>query len=352
MNRKALEDMFLAPGVSPWKTFLLEVHADGEPEEFLRDAFGNAAIRETEDRFLHSVVTPELEFTVDHLDSRFWSFHSNGSAAQMNAYLKAAVARRRDLDFVWLPSAHLRQIRRGTPPNWIKTEFRGQMALPLDEVQELAVTVRGRPAQDLLDVISGNSDFPYAISVSQLELAIADPDLGVVREAVNRFALFVAKGDSFALHQNVVQSVATRYRRLVEAAEHVALGIDAMDHADRDEGGGRLVGGPIELTFSRPLLELDRFVDNLLSSREPFRLWGIVGHPSGDYREVEAVDLHVGQRLRLEVSSEMVRIHLRRGGCGNTVARLVSNLQHHVDGGLTASDPEIQSQLAMQPIAA
>lgn len=112
-------------------------------------------------------------------------------------------------------------------------------------------------------------------------------------------------------------------------------------------------GGPIEFTFSRPITDIGLFLDGLLSSREPFRLWGVANDVSDDYSEVEAVDLHVGERIRVEVSPEMIRIHLRRGGCGNTVARLVANLQHHVDGGIKAVDPDINRHLmASSPVAA
>jgi hypothetical protein len=344
VNRKTLESQFLSQGSSPWKTFVLEAHSDGEPHDFLADVFGATHIEETDDRFLFQLSTPELDITVDTLEDRFWSFHTINSAAESQSLLRAAVARRRDLDFVWLPSAHLRLIQRGIPPNWIKTDFRGRMILSLNEVQELSLTVRGRAAEDLLDLISGTSEFPYAVSLSQLGVDVTDPDLGSVVEAVNRRALFVAKGDSFALHQHVIQTAVRRYRALVEAAENIAMSIDPIESSGED-GGGRPSGGPIELSFSRPLVDLDLFLDGLFSSREPFRLWGAVNDAFEDYAEVEAVDLHVGQRLRIEVSRTMIRVHLRKGGCGNTVARLVSNLQHHVDGGIVATDESIQRHL-------
>lgn len=354
MNRKALEQRFLSPSPAPWKTFVMDVHDHGDPLEFLLSAFGDSAshgpasVGETEDRYLYTIDTLRASFVVDSLDGRFWSFHSESPASDANAFLRSVVARRRDVDFVWLPSAHLRGVQRDASPVWIKTEFRGRSLLPLNAVQELSVKVRGREAQALLDVISRNDEFPYAVSVSQLGVDVTDPDLGSVREAIDRLAIFVAQGDSFALHQSIVQGVVKRYKGLVEAAEGVSLGFDAFPHENPghlDETGGVLTGGPIEFTFSRPLTDLDRFLDGLLSSREPFRLWGIANDVSDDYSDIEAVDLHVGQRIRLEVSKTMIRIHLRRGGCGNTVARLVSNLQHHVDGGLTATDPAIDEHL-------
>jgi hypothetical protein len=336
LNRKQLESQFRSPDTSPWKTFVLETHADGDDAAFLADVFGSGASRETDDRSLHQLFSSDLSITVDHLDPRFWSFHTRSSTAATYAFLKSAVARRRDLDFVWLPSAHLRRVQRDTPPNWIKTNFTGRRILPADEVQELSVMVRGRASQSLLDLISRQRDHAHAISLSQ------------VVESVNRTALFVAKGESFTLHELVVQQVVSRYRRLVEAAESLALGFERVG----DEGGGHMLGGPIELRFSRALPDLERFLDDLLSSREPFRLWGMVDNASDDYAEIEAVDLHVGQRIRIEVSREMLRVHLRAGGCGNTIARLVANLQHHVDGGIRAVDDRMNSELSLASVVA
>lgn len=352
LNRQSLEKRFLTLGPSAWKTFVMEVHDAHHPEEALRKIFADCVIQPTEDRFLFTVKAVDTEFTVDCLEERFWSFHSVSPVSAARGLLKSAVSRRRDLDFVWLPSAHLSAIQLGASPSWIKTDFRGRSLLPDTAVQDLSVTVRGREAQPLLDLIASNPDFPYAVSVSRLGVDLADPEIGSVSEAVDRYALFVAKGDSFGLHQSVVSSVVANYRRLVEAAEALAMSFTAIDdfeHRHEDLGGGQYRGGPIELQFSRPLDDVDLFLDGLLSSREPFRLWGLASDIGDNYSEIEAVDLHVGQRFRLEVSPEYLRIFLRDGGCGNTVARLVSNLQHHVDGGIGASDPAIQEHLVPMP---
>jgi hypothetical protein len=50
------------------------------------------------------------------------------------------------------------------------------------------------------------------------------------------------------------------------------------------------------------------------------------------------------------VQSELLRIHLYEGGCGNTVARLITNLQHHVDGALRLVDPQLQELMTLQTL--
>jgi hypothetical protein len=349
MNRRQLAEQFSTPGTSPWKTFVVEAHPGGHaPSDYLADVFDGAQVEPTDDVHLHTVVVDhELRFTVDDLDSRFWSFHSTAPTERAGREIKRRITARRDLDFVWLPSHHLRQTWPGVHPSYLKTDFKGWNVLPTDEVRDLAITVRGRDADRLLEVIRQERGHEHAVSIDRLTVPAVDPDLGRVEEAVNRFAHFVAKGDSFALHQQVVAGVVRRYRALVEAAEARAIAFEAFS----EEGGGRVRGSPIEVRFSRPLPHVPGFLDELFSSREPFRLWGL--HQATDrYGECDGVDLHVGERIRVEVQPSFLRIHLYEGGCGNTVARLVSNLQHHVDGALQLSDPELNALLTLEGLTA
>ena len=63
------------------------------------------------------------------------------------------------------------------------------------------------------------------------------------------------------------------------------------------------------------------------------------------YGECDADDLHVFSCLRIEAQPEFLRVRLHAGACGNTVARLVSNLQQRVDGALWVVDPDLQALL-------
>jgi|ERR1039458_30726 hypothetical protein len=350
VDRKTLADRFLAPGNPAWKTFVLEAHASGEPLTFLADVFGSRNVRETDDVNLHEMWSGEASYIVDTIDPRFWSFHTSATGKQARPPIGAAVSRRHDLDFVWLPSAHLRAVQQTGQIRWVKTEFRAQEFLSDDNVQDLSFSARGKPAQSLLDMIGSLPEYTYALCLNQIGILAQDDLLGVVEEAVTRKATFLARGESFALHQQVIAATIDRYRGLIETAEQFALAFEPLgDHENHVEGGGHLTGGPIELTFSRRLSDFPGFIDRLLSSRAPFRLWGVVDDYGDEYVEVDAVDLHVGSRVRLEISPNALRLHLLRGGCGNTVARLISNLQRHVDGRIAAADPAIQAHLALTP---
>lgn len=280
-----------------------------------------------------------VELVVDTLDERFWSFHTWAPARDAHALLKAAVERRRDLDWAWLPTGHLRRVWAEARPVWLRSDFLGERTLPEDDpARRVQLRLRGAHPEGLLALLH---DTPYAkaAAIDQVGVVVDEPAFGRIQEGVNRHGRFVSSGDSFALHQEVVRLAVARYRRLVEAVERCAL-----RWGGGPESGLTLSGAAIALSFAQPVADLDRLVDALLSCREPFRLWGVPRERDG-LVTVEAVDLHVGQRLRLELTDAWLRVLLEEGACGNTVARLVSNLQHTVDAQVAFDDPELQAAL-------
>lgn len=214
----------------------------------------------------------------------------------------------------------------------------GRLTPSTNEVDDLKLRVSGRAADSVLKLIG--AEYGTAIPQSQVGINVFDEHLGSFTEFVSHEGRFLAKGDDFGFHQSIVRRVVQRYRRFVEGAERRSL-----RWVELPEGGARPHGTPITLRFSRPIPDLDFFLDELFSAREPFRLWGVPQRDDEHSAEVEAVDLHVGQRLRFDVTTEWLRVYLFEGGCGNTVARLASNLQHYFDGALSIVDDELDTSL-------
>jgi hypothetical protein len=102
------------------------------------------------------------------------------------------------------------------------------------------------------------------------------------------------------------------------------------------------------MKFSHPIDDMSRFLDELFAVRRPFRLWGVPQLTDG-VAEVEAVDLHIGRRIRMDIGTDWMRVYLEAGCCGNSVARLISNLQHRFDSALTLHDPDLQAALEARP---
>jgi len=211
------------------------------------------------------------------------------------------------------------------------------------DAQDLKVQLSGRDAEALLDYISQNERYRSAVSFDGVQTLIEDPSLGWVSEGLNRMGRFAVSGDSLEFHLQFVRTVVRRYRRLVTLCEQKAISWQSLGDPSNDDGA-TVRGRPIVLKFSRSIDDLPRFLEQLFAARRPFRLWGIPEIVDG-VAEIEAVDLHVGQRLRMDIGDDWMRVYLEAGCCGNTVARLISNLQHRFDGALGLLDSELQAAL-------
>lgn len=329
---------------TPTKTFVVEVHTD-DAVAYLDDLVSPHQVEPTDDAYLFRAHLPEGEFWVDQLDERFWSFHTDMPMRPAVAFLRDRADARRDLDWMWLPSEHLRRLWPGTPSQRVRTNFQGHRFLGAAETaRDLKVQLSGADAEALLDYISNDERYRSAVSFDSVQALLEDPDLGCVIEGVNRMGRFAVSGNSLEFHLQFVRTVVQRYRHLVTLCEKRAISWHAFDAASDDGAGGTVAGGPIVIKFSRPIADVTRFVNELFAVRQPFRLWGLP-QIVGDIAEIEAVDLHVGQRLRMDVGRTWMRIYLTAGSCGNTVARLISNLQHRFDGALSLLDPELQAAL-------
>jgi hypothetical protein len=376
INRSDLGRLVPLDGSVPAKTFVVEVHTD-DPAAYLTqlatnsdvDAGGRVgrldelvtgSVEPTDDAYLWRLSVPGTgEFLVDGLDQRFWSFHTVMPSAPAVAWLQDRVEARRDTDWMWLPSAHLRHIAPDAISHRVRTEFHGgRLASSEDAAQDLRVQLTGSHADRLLDQIAAMPQYRHAVSFHSIEVEMDDPDLGPLREAVKRSGLFAAHGEDFVHHAQFVRTVVGRYAHLIDAIEAQALRFSAVPDggaadqklaADADEPVGVAFSGmPVGIRFSRQINDLPGFCDELFSARAPLRLWG---RPeiTGDSAFVDAVDLHVGQRLSMEIGRDWMRVYLTAGSCGNTVARLVSNLQAHFDSALTLTEPGLQEAAALEP---
>jgi hypothetical protein len=337
----------LSPSV-PTKSFVLEVHTE-DPAGYLDDLVGASNVEQTQDAYLFRVHLPAGACWVDQLDGRFWTFHTDMPTKEAFAFLREHVERRRDLDWMWLPSEHLRHVWPGAVSRRVRTDFRGHGFLGDNaSARDLRVQLAGQDAEALLDLIAQDERYHSAVSFDSVQAYLKDPELGWVNEGVNRMGRFAVSGDSLEFHLQFVRAVVQRYRHFVELCERKAIAWRPFggenDASGNDAGGGALQGGPIAITFSRRIDDLRQFVEELFAVRRPFRLWGVPEITRG-VAEVEAVDLHVGQRLRVDVGESWMRVYLEAGRCGNTVARLISNLQHRFDGALRLVDADLQAAM-------
>lgn len=342
-SRESLNERFL--GDDATKTFVLEVHPNGHPaSDFLASAVGELGrVNSTGDKHLFDIVGDDARLVADTARDRFWMFHTWSLKQPAGRLVRALVQGSRSVDYPWLPSHHVRQLSQGQTIR-LRSDFRAtELGSGLSAASDVRLQVHGRDGAGLLELIESSEAFAPTVAVSSAAARISDTSYGSNLQAVDRRCAWVASGDSFALHIRTIRQVVNGYRRLVEAIEEHRL------RAESAGRGWRPAGAPVSILFRRTVNDMDRFLEVLFSCREPFRLWGNPVQVGEGVWDVEAVDLHVGQRINIQVEATGVTVVLPGGACGNTVARLASNLQHRFDGSLRFADPRLQELLQPTP---
>ncbi|WP_157040920.1 hypothetical protein [Roseiflexus sp. RS-1] len=146
------------------------------------------------------------------------------------------------------------------------------------------------------------------------------------------------RSESFRDHRSHLLFVVRIYEKLLKLTEqHAWYGI--QESVDVPGGFRRLVGAPVTIHFQEPLTQevFDHWIKATFERRRnKFRLWGHPIRLGPTKVHVYGVDRHLWQPLFLELTTQGLVAILPRGTCGNTVHRLVTNVQRYLDPGATA----------------
>lgn len=149
------------------------------------------------------------------------------------------------------------------------------------------------------------------------------------------------RGESFVEHRATVAMVLDLYRRVTEHAESHLW----MESADAGLDGYRVKGAPLLIRFSKPLSAptFDRFVQlGLQRKTSRFRIGGYLRRRGPTKVHLTAIDRHLWQPFLLEATTQQLLAVLPRGTCGNTVHRMVTNVQRYLD-------PDVEVWLGSEP---
>jgi len=265
-----------------------------------------------------------LQFYVDAADKRYLLFHTDKPAEGANAAIEALVQDgTHRLDHAWFHSGLMERWVRGHGSELGGCVINHGGLLRESDVtlkMEVSETEAGRLHRPLSQIRGNGGTMSHeAIEASRGSKA---PDGHVKVRISNTGHFSIKRGRSIQDHLHIVGDCKDEYAGMVASVEKCRMGITLR-------GGSRTYGGnPIEITYPR-VEGLGRFVDTMFRATPPFRLWGIRIKREDGYYSVPAVDLHGGSPIDFEITPEFMRVYTRKGGCGNTILRLLTNLQVH-----------------------
>ncbi len=148
------------------------------------------------------------------------------------------------------------------------------------------------------------------------------------------------RSNSFADHRQHLQYIMKLYRQATTKTEQAAWTSVERTQIPSGPETAILVGSPVILDFSEALSQetFDTFIEaTFRRAQGRFRLWGNP-IPLGPRKvHVYGLDRHLWQPVFLEITEHHIVAILPRGTCGNTVHRLVTNVQQYLDPAVTAT---------------
>jgi hypothetical protein len=142
------------------------------------------------------------------------------------------------------------------------------------------------------------------------------------------------RSESFRDHRSHLTYVLQIYGNLVQKTEDISW--CSIEEVSSYSGGvfHNLVGSPLTIKFSEPLSQttFDFFIKSTFTRRKNrFRLWGNPLRLGPRKVHVYGVDKHLWQPIFLEITDRHMSAIVPKGTCGNTVHRIVTNIQRFLD---------------------
>ena len=352
------------------KTYMLETAANGQRMPDLASRFPSRVHLHRLDDTLFRVEDAshggQVVGLIEELDKRHPVLYTKMAVDQSDKWVRQTVDRSPWLDRLWLSSPILfelwRRVQATTPPHrYARLGFEHEARY--EPIEGLDLVDTGDDADDT------DYETPRAFAERRRSVVALTERVSVLGEKLQQLIEWynplhsmvhlqmpaagrgghrfnydgraTNRSESFADHRATVHRVLTLYRRVTEHAEQRLW----VDTTDAGEGGFRMTGSPLTIEFGEPLKEpvFNRFVELAFQRRTSrFRIGGFVTRRGPTKAHVVAVDRHLWQPFLLEATSSHLLAVLPRGTCGNTVHRLVTNVQRELD-------PTVKTWLGSEP---
>jgi hypothetical protein len=239
--------------------------------------------------------------------------------------LKRLTTRFTELDSAWLSSSQLRQLE--GEHLWIKSHFDGDTLLGAGaRERRWRARFEGAAPDELLSVLA-TTRYARTNALAGVGSVVREEGIGEAHVVADFRGTFVFGAGDFEVAASVLWNALRRYESFITSLEER----HRLTVEPGPEGGLSVDGDVAVIDFPDERIDVEPVIAGLFTAKEPFRLWAVPKQIGDEEWEANCVDLHVGQQIRLEVSPHRVRVLMDEQTCGNTLARMLTNLQHHLD---------------------
>ncbi|MCC7353447.1 MAG: hypothetical protein IT330_06770 [Anaerolineae bacterium] len=300
----------------------------------LKEAWLNVYPKEDEGFFEVNLKHREQDLTL-YLDTitnpRFWLGFSVSHSAMLDRWFEAIPQARSELDFVWLWPAFLERVQsRGAPRGFgLDYDYRRFEDGDGETTTYLKMQLWGSSeTQKLYGLLRRDPTFQDKVVLSKVRLKESgdskNDDEAFALQDVKYTGKFTTRGTDFSTHAATLSFVRSEYEKRIRGIEDTY----ALRWKEAEQGGVVLEGFAIHFIPTGAELPVKKFCERVLDGTAPFRLLGFPRMLGDSFAVMEVIDLHTGGELSFEIYPDILSVYLPEGTCGNSIARLYTNLQH------------------------
>lgn len=281
---------------------------------------------------------------IEQINTRFCTFYTNESSKYSDHLARTYVKKSSILDSLWISGKmydnFLKEITSIHHPERftkMKFEFNAMFEKNYqikDEIVEHKVS-----SVSLVEELGGivdklNGVRKYFSSFHSIGSLRFPSHVGKGGHDVYQNGKFTNRSDSFTDHRMQLKQIVAIYQNMTEKLEKKTW-IEVEEVKGNDVSINKsFKASPVTIRFSKPLSNFvfNNFVEYTFpKGREPFKIYGEIKRLSEERVHIYGVDLHLWQNVILDLSTEEFILFLPKGTCGNTIHRLVTNIQRYLD---------------------
>jgi len=357
------EYQYLTKDLNMVKSYIIESH--DSIKRLAIDGF-DVEIQETEDSTFYVVKFRKDNYKeakrlyIDTMDERFWTVHTVAKSEIVDPFINKLAKKTLKKDHVWFPSQYLEKFKDMGESRSITLKY-SEITEDVEDqlINDLSMKLWGGASSDVytlinqlpelksliektneskwVDILNVCEGLSHSSPLSGIGVKIYADDYDeskerdFILEDINYNGKFTARGGkSISEHLYLIRNAKKEYSEVIEFIEE-----EVSIQYEKSSPLG-ISGHPLTISLTRPIENLEKFTDEvILSCKEPFRIWGLTREKTDDYIGISGVDLHNGDKLNMELYEDWIRLYLPKGGCGNTIARFYSLIQHNFDSNAT-----------------
>ena len=340
-------------------------------------SYGVHVQRTSDDSLLYLAHSEQLgkfsaEFIVDCLNPRFLTFHTLSKVQSTDRFIRHRLTQYQpEFDLFWFPVSLLESVEKREQVTGWEASFDPLLdAIVNSEISEEDVVNEDEQSAQFEDELVDDSEIieselpsgilrhtrlhiviqrPNALKAYQqlkyqykifpdvpLSSVIAeryDNELDTsARALIKSDGKITGRGTDFSAYLQIVNGTLDSYAHVINTLESKYwLGLSPVRS---DESVSlRLEGEPFCITFDSEI-DVESLIVAMFNCERPFKLMGEPEKLADNNYVIDAIDLHIGQPLAIDISPNMIRLYLYRGTCGNTIVRILRSLQHYIISNL------------------